>query len=880
MADGAGSRTKGEVMGRLKAIFDKADADHSGHVDVRELATVLAKLEVPLDTNNKKLLLKRYDRDQNGRLERDEFCEMMYFVMETKKLFDETDKDKSKSIDMKELGAVLPSLHLRMSKDTMDKLVRMFDEDKSGTIDYQEFFALVAYFKELQYQYDTYKSVGGGDFSWLEQLLNESSEAKLKAHGAKIDSLPKPITFDAFAHIVMELAIAARKRGVLGFFGLRKGPKISVLEFKPRTRAPVVHSHAGANRVARQITEQIRKEDPKPVKPPAPSPAAPGPSTSSSSSSSSSAPAFAKGKGVLFEDKAFPVATAVCNPKARTSIAAWKRPHEINPNARLFVDGVDEADVMQGSLGDCWFLSALAVIATSVGNEFVENLFVASNPKEGRYKIRFYKNGEWKIVEIDDRIPVDSSNRLVYASCKDPTEFWVPLVEKAYAKLHGSFDAIESGTISEGLKDLTGEAVEELHIDRADPSSYSVALFDKLEGFIKESFLLGCTMQKEGTKAETEAPTGLLYNHAYSVIDVQNVKGHRLLRIRNPWGQGEWRGAWSDESKEWTPAIMKHFKYEFENDGTFFMEFGDFVKNFNHITILRLLTDDKGEKWHKHVIKSEWTPDTAGGCGNHPSWSTNPQYAITAASSLSRVFVALSQPDKRFKAASGGGASSDRKYEALGITVYEAKDVRYKKEDSEDKICVSGFLSSRDVSFEFIVPAGKTYLIVPSTFQPKITSPFELLLYSQKSIKIHEIKTSVPWKEVSGRWSGVSAGGCMNHPGTCFNNPQYLLTLDKPTSLKIKLTQETSPKQKMESIGVYIFKAASRDKRVDRGVAPPVYSPPAFLGAASFHGEVQLADSATPYVVMPCTFTAGVERAFTLSLVSTTGASVSVHPLK
>jgi len=41
------------------------------------------------------------------------------------------------------------------------------------------------------------------------------------------------------------------------------------------------------------------------------------------------------------------------------------------------------------------------------------------------------------VVTIDDRLPCLSWGPLAYSSCRDKREFWVPLVEKAYAKLYG-----------------------------------------------------------------------------------------------------------------------------------------------------------------------------------------------------------------------------------------------------------------------------------------------------------------------------------------------------------------------------------------------------------------------------------------------------------
>jgi hypothetical protein len=48
----------------------------------------------------------------------------------------------------------------------------------------------------------------------------------------------------------------------------------------------------------------------------------------------------------------------------------------------------------------------------------------------------------------------------------------------------------------------------------------------------------------------TEAPIkgfGILQRHAYSFVDLREVVGYRLVRIRNPWGTGEWTGPWGDK---------------------------------------------------------------------------------------------------------------------------------------------------------------------------------------------------------------------------------------------------------------------------------------------------------------------------------------------
>eukprot|EP01113_Clastostelium_recurvatum_P006217 TRINITY_DN1281_c0_g1_i2.p1 TRINITY_DN1281_c0_g1~~TRINITY_DN1281_c0_g1_i2.p1 ORF type:complete len:731 (-),score=222.14 TRINITY_DN1281_c0_g1_i2:712-2676(-) len=649
----------------------------------------------------------------------------------------------------------------------------------------------------------------------------------------------------------MEQAVAASS---VGFGRRKKGPKIVASQNRARKQAPIRHM-AGASSLAKKQNEELLAKHR----------GGAGPSSLGGAMSGMSV------SGKKYEDQHFGPVLTLCPPGTRSHVTAWKRPTELSPSARLFVDGVDEGDVIQGGLGDCWFLGALAVIATSVGNNFVQHLFVSHDMAEGRLRCKFYKNGDWQVVEIDDRLPINAANRPVFASCKDSNEFWVPLLEKAYAKCHGSFDSIEMGNIADGLKDLTGESVETILIDKAKPETYA-GLFERLVFNIKESYLMGCTIEDSGSRPEHETPMGLLINHAYSIIDAQQVNGVKLLRIRNPWGRCEWKGAWADESREWTPALLKHFDYEFGNDGTFFMEFSDFIRNFNRIYVLRLLTDDEGEKWNKFSFDSEWNAATAGGCTNHPTWHQNPQFAVVP-SAPGKVFVCLSQPDLRYVHKAAPNVHGKR-YDPIGVAIYETEDPRFKKTSSTgfDKIATSMFCPVRDLSFEFVAQAGKKYIILPCTFQPKIINKFEIAIYTQSAAKCFEVKDSLPKKEIKGSWSGRSAGGCVNEPATWMNNPQYVLTVDRPGKVTLALDQDLVPGQEVECMGLYVMKGAG-GRRLDRPTQA-VYSPPTFLNTPSVSGEFK-AEPGVQYIVMPTTFDAGIQRSYTIAAASMDGANVT-----
>lgn len=141
----------------------------------------------------------------------------------------------------------------------------------------------------------------------------------------------------------------------------------------------------------------------------------------------------------------------------------WKRPEEfMNEESgpiRLFDSGIEPGDIRQGALGDCWFLCAIAALTEF--DVLVKELFPRDNPDDisaneaGVYRVRFCKNGLWQEVRVDDYFPCFPGGGPIY-SRSNGNELWVLLLEKAFAKMCGSYEAIKSGWAYEAMMDMTG----------------------------------------------------------------------------------------------------------------------------------------------------------------------------------------------------------------------------------------------------------------------------------------------------------------------------------------------------------------------------------------------------------------------------------------
>ncbi|KAF1976670.1 cysteine proteinase [Bimuria novae-zelandiae CBS 107.79] len=303
-------------------------------------------------------------------------------------------------------------------------------------------------------------------------------------------------------------------------------------------------------------------------------------------------------------------------------------------NPSFTVDSFSSSDVKQGSNGDCWFIAALATLCSNPS--LMEKVCVAADERCqecGVYGFVFYRDGEWIWTVVDDNLYVrhpdfdaygdeydptgvkerkykrnnqTGSDALYFAMCADQNETWLPLLEKAYAKAHGDYQAISGGISGEAVEDLTGGVTTKIKTNRVLSKE---RLWQELKQ-VNQQFLFSAS--SPGSYGDdSDARQGLALSHAYSIIKAVDEKDedgtpHRLVLIRNPWGErmhagmGEWNGAWADGSKEWTPYWMKTLNHRFGNDGLFWMSYDDLCRRFDLLDRTRLFDD----QW---TVVQSWT---------------------------------------------------------------------------------------------------------------------------------------------------------------------------------------------------------------------------------------------------------------------------------
>ncbi|KAJ7403178.1 Calpain-3 [Pitangus sulphuratus] len=262
---------------------------------------------------------------------------------------------------------------------------------------------------------------------------------------------------------------------------------------------------------------------------------------------------------------------------------------------------------------------------------------------------------------------------------------------------------------------------------------------------------------------ETRMSCGLVKGHAYSVtaLDETVFKGEklRLVRLRNPWGQVEWNGPWSDKSEEWNSvneAEKIRLQHKVVEDGEFWMPFQDFLRHFTKLEICNLTPDtlevDKFQTWTVSVNEGRWVRGcSAGGCRNYPdTFWTNPQYRLKLLEEdddpedeevICSFLVALMQKNRRKERKLGANLYT------IGFAIYEMHGTKHHLQKdfflyNASKARSKTYINMREISERFRLPPSE-YVIIPSTYEPHQEGEFILRVFSEKRSLSEEVENMI-----------------------------------------------------------------------------------------------------------------------------------------
>lgn len=159
-------------------------------------------------------------------------------------------------------------------------------------------------------------------------------------------------------------------------------------------------------------------------------------------------------------------------------------------------------------------------------------------------------------------VPVDKqTEQPVFATYNNGHDFWPLIVEKAFAKIYGNYNAIEFGWASEVIYAITGAPV--FNVMRPSGAEEKETSWQELKSSVEMKFVLWANNDK--------GVHGLSSSHAYAVLGYGWQKKHgRLLHVYNPWSHNYYEGALKDKRGD---------------DGSFWITAEEFWEHFDHVEV-------------------------------------------------------------------------------------------------------------------------------------------------------------------------------------------------------------------------------------------------------------------------------------------------------
>lgn len=233
-------------------------------------------------------------------------------------------------------------------------------------------------------------------------------------------------------------------------------------------------------------------------------------------------------------------------------------------NGIFFKCAAEGDDPIQGSLGDCYFIAALAAVAWAKPYSIINRASLCYCDSEGdaesniRHQIDFFKqasNGNYSTkvaLEVSDFIPIlDSTKTPLYAKSFDSKETWPSVYEKAYAKYRVGHTGDKPDYSLIGQGGCTEHTIGEITGGKVTVKWHSSTSASALLKFIQSNCYAWTANDfwgKDGYSHRLKYPMvaghptsndcGVVSSHSYSILGFDHDdKGQYYVVLRNPWGR-------------------------------------------------------------------------------------------------------------------------------------------------------------------------------------------------------------------------------------------------------------------------------------------------------------------------------------------------------
>ena len=237
-------------------------------------------------------------------------------------------------------------------------------------------------------------------------------------------------------------------------------------------------------------------------------------------------------------------------------------------------------------------VSLLALISTLLA-EYPSRLIRVFNTRDtnqyGIYSINLYECCLIQEIIVDDTFPCQNNNENLIIK-PDNQELWPLVLEKAMAKLYGSYNNIHNLGVDEILETICGMPTYLFNLKEYETEE----LWSQIYAYDKLNYIISMGKFSESDKKTNQR----ILSQIFSIVTLYEFNVYKIIKIKIINNNFSWKGDFSEDSKLWTNEIKEKVGFLKNEKNIIYMKSEDLTKNFDSLIICHYY-----ENWHRKILK-------------------------------------------------------------------------------------------------------------------------------------------------------------------------------------------------------------------------------------------------------------------------------------